>query len=143
MPVKIFLPKSNENSFINSGDRKLMSVTIHYPYFFINSHFKKGIYVLSLYWGMNTIAHHCKYECSKWYEKMRRFLLKCTYLTLYWLLFPWKIFLARELVRKALNLLFFQCSSFSPLILVIFQFFWFTIIILLSLIIMNLFNFQF
>ena len=26
----------------------------------INSHFKKGIYVLSFYWGMNTFVHHCR-----------------------------------------------------------------------------------
>ena len=30
-----------------------------YPFSVINSHFKKGIYVLSLYWGINTPAYHC------------------------------------------------------------------------------------
>ena len=30
-----------------------------YPPSIINSHFKHGIYVLSLYWGMNTFVHHC------------------------------------------------------------------------------------
>ena len=27
----------------------------------INTHFKKGIYVLSLYWGINTPAYQCIY----------------------------------------------------------------------------------
>ena len=30
-----------------------------YPFSVINSHFKMGIYVLSLYWGINTLAYHC------------------------------------------------------------------------------------
>ena len=30
-----------------------------YPFSVINSHFKMGIYVLSLYWGINTPAYHC------------------------------------------------------------------------------------
>ena len=32
-----------------------------YPSSIINSYFKQGNYVLSLYWGINTIVHHCTY----------------------------------------------------------------------------------
>ena len=32
-----------------------------YPFSVINSHFKKGIYVLSLYWGINTFAYQCRF----------------------------------------------------------------------------------
>ena len=31
-----------------------------YPFSVINSHFKKGIYVLSLYWSINTPAYQCR-----------------------------------------------------------------------------------
>ena len=33
-----------------------------YPSSMINGHFKKGIYVQSLYWGMNTFVHHCMFS---------------------------------------------------------------------------------
>ena len=44
---------------INTNEWQKVDDCCH-PSSLINSHFKKGIYVLSLYWGMNTFVHHCR-----------------------------------------------------------------------------------
>ena len=36
-----------------------------YPFSVINSHSKKGIYVLSLYWGIDTFVYQCAFLQSK------------------------------------------------------------------------------
>ena len=41
-----------------------------YPFSVMNSHFKKGIYVLSLYWGINTPAYQCTNTIPKDYYSL-------------------------------------------------------------------------
>ena len=57
-PVKIFWPNLNENPLTSINEWQKVEVC-YFPFSIISSHFKNGIYELSLYWGMNTYAYHC------------------------------------------------------------------------------------